>query len=99
LKLLRRVQKRRCGATGERLLKDAEVDHRTPLYEVWRQRASHGWPDLLGFWGAPNLQAVNREAHRDKSIRETGARALAAADQNLIRALVRANRDERLPEL
>src|SRR6202171_2915486 len=33
---LKVLQKRRCLATGERLLKNAEVDHRVPLFKVWR---------------------------------------------------------------
>ena len=72
---LKRLQKNKCIATGVRLLKDAEVDHRKPLFKVWRERGDHAWPDLLGFWGAPNLQVINRAAHLDKSVRETGERA------------------------
>jgi hypothetical protein len=34
--LLRRLQARRCGETGGRLWKTAEVDHRIPLFRVWR---------------------------------------------------------------
>ena len=72
---LKRLQKHRCPATGQRLLKDAEVDHRMPLFKVWRGRAQHSWPDLLDFWGAPNLQVINRATHLDKSVHETTERA------------------------
>jgi len=46
---LKVLQKRRCLATGERLLKNAEVDHRVPLFKVWRAtiaivRGLHCWP-------------------------------------------------------
>ncbi len=76
---LKRLQKNRCPLTGARLLKDAEVDHRTPLYQVWRERDARVWPDLLGFWGTPNLQVINRATHLEKSVRETSERARAAA--------------------
>ena len=72
---LKKFQKNKCAATGIRLLKDAEVDHRMPLFKVWRERSTRQWPDLLTFWGAPNLQVINRKAHLDKSVRETGERA------------------------
>ncbi|MDB5571869.1 MAG: hypothetical protein JWN93_3052 [Hyphomicrobiales bacterium] len=74
LKVLRTLQGRTCPATGTRLLKSAEVDHRTPLYRVWRERRDMAWPDLLAFWGAPNLQVINRNGHQDKSIAETRER-------------------------
>ena len=44
------------------LRKTAEVDHRIPLFKVWRDRAAHAWPALLDFWGVPNLQVINRTA-------------------------------------
>jgi hypothetical protein len=77
--LLRRLQARRCGHTGSRLWKDAEVDHRVPLYRVWSEYRSTGWPDLLAYWGLPNLQLINRRAHllkcadeaRDRSARRS----------------------------
>jgi hypothetical protein len=72
---LRKRQKRRCGASGERLLKGAEVDHRTPLFRVWRQHRDRPWPELLAYWGTPNLQVVNRPAHAAKCAREAGERA------------------------
>jgi hypothetical protein len=74
---LRKRQKRRCGATGARLLKCAEVDHRTPLFRVWREHRDRPWPELLAFWGAANLQVVNRPAHAAKCAREAGERAAA----------------------
>ena len=36
-RLLRRLQARRCGETGGRLWKSAEVDHRVPLFRVWSE--------------------------------------------------------------
>ena len=78
-RILRKRQKRRCGATGERLLKSAEVDHRTPLFRVWREHRETPWPELLAYWGAPNLQVVNRPAHVAKCAREAGERATARA--------------------
>ena len=74
VQVLKRRQGRRCLEGGKRLLKTAEVDHRVPLFSVWRDRRDEPWPSLLAFWGAPNLQVVNREAHVAKCAREAGAR-------------------------
>lgn len=79
LAALKKRQSRRCALTGKRLLKTAEVDHRVPLFQVWRDHRDLAWPDLLGFWGTPNLQVVNRTAHVDKSSREAGERAARRA--------------------
>jgi hypothetical protein len=75
LRHLKALQQRRCRATGERLLKDAEVDHRVALFQVWRDHRDAPWPELLGFWGAPNLQVINRSAHVEKCAQESGERA------------------------
>jgi hypothetical protein len=71
---LKVLQKRRCLATGERLLNNAEVDHRVPLFKVWRDYRDKPWPALLAFWGVPNLQVVNRSAHVEKCAQEAGER-------------------------
>jgi hypothetical protein len=63
---LKRLQARRCAQTGKRLWKTAEVDHRVPLFQVWREHRDAAWPTLLGFWGVPNLQVINRDAHTAK---------------------------------
>lgn len=78
-KLLSKLQKRRCTSTGTRLLRTAEVDHRIPLFQVWRDHKTLPWPDLLAFWGAPNLQVINRPAHVAKSAAEAGDRASGKA--------------------
>lgn len=75
LRLLKGVQGRRCAETGRRLAREAEVDHRVPLYQVWREHRDVPWPDLIGFWGRPNLQVVNRKAHQDKCAVEARERA------------------------
>jgi hypothetical protein len=74
--LLKRMQARRCGESGGRLWKTAEVDHRVPLYRVWREHRTMSWPALLGFWGLPNLQVVNRDAHVAKCATEAQDRRL-----------------------
>ena len=71
---LKVLQKRRCLATGERLLKNAEVDHHVPLFKVWRDYRDRPWPALLAFWGVPNLQVINRSAHVEKCAQEAGER-------------------------
>src|SRR6516165_3311420 len=68
--LLRRLQARRCGETGRRLWKSAEVDHRVPLFRVWSEHRDLPWPKLLDFWGLPNLQVINRDVHAAKCANE-----------------------------
>jgi hypothetical protein len=77
--LLRKLQGRRCATTGARLWKTSEVDHRTPLFRVWREHRDIAWPQLLSFWGLPNLQVINREAHAVKSAEEAATRRVVAA--------------------
>ena len=78
-KLLRRLQGRRCASSGARLWKTSEVDHRTPLFRVWREHRDLPWPQLLDFWGLPNLQVINRDAHVEKSAEEAATRRVLAA--------------------
>ena len=78
-RLLRRIAGRRCPAGGGRLLRSAEVDHAVPLHRVWREHRDMPWPELLGFWGRPNLRTINREAHVLKSSAEARERARDAA--------------------
>jgi hypothetical protein len=77
--ILKRLQRRRCAETGGRLWKTAEVDHRVPLFRVWREQRDTPWPALLDFWGAPNLQVINRDAHVDKCAEEAQSRRALAA--------------------
>jgi hypothetical protein len=70
---LKILQKRRCLATGERLLKNAEVDHHVPLFKVWHDYRDRPWPALLAFW-VPNLQVINRSAHVEKCAQEADER-------------------------
>jgi hypothetical protein len=74
MRLLKRLQGHRCASTGRRLLRSSEVDHRTPLFRVWRDHRDLPWPTLLGFWGLPNLQVINRKAHLRKSSDEASER-------------------------
>ena len=78
LRALRRLQGRLCPATGKRLLAAAEVDHRVALHRVWREHRDRGWPAVLAYWGVPNLQVINREAHASKTGLEARVRADAA---------------------
>lgn len=82
-RLLRRLQARRCAQSGGRLWKTAEIDHRVPLFRVWTERRDEPWPALLAYWGAPNLQVINRDAHAAKCAEEAkyrGMRAVIARD-------------------
>jgi hypothetical protein len=85
-RLLRRLQARRCAQTGGRLWKTAEIDHRVPLFQVWRERRDTPWPALLSYWGLPNLQMINRDVHAAKCAEEAKSRGRArkaAADQRV----------------
>jgi hypothetical protein len=77
VRLLRRLQARRCGETGGRLWKSAEVDHRVPLFRVWNEFRDAPWPKLLGYWGLPNLQVINRDVHVAKCATEARDRCTA----------------------
>jgi hypothetical protein len=74
VRVLKQLQARRCAHSGKRLLKSAEVDHRVPLYQVWGEHRDMDWPQLLSFWGVPNLQVINREAHAAKCASEANHR-------------------------
>jgi hypothetical protein len=76
-RLLRRLQARRAGRTGGRLWRDAEVDHRVPLFRVWSKHRDTPWPALLDFWGLPNLQVINRDTHAAKCATEARDRSAA----------------------
>jgi len=88
-RMLRRLQARRCAQTGGRLWKSAEIDHRTPLYQVWREQRDTPWPELLSYWGVPNLQVINRDAHAAKCAEEARDRGMRrkAASNGLLSAL------------
>jgi hypothetical protein len=77
--LLRRPQARRCGLIGMRSWKNAEIDHRVPLFRVWREHRNAPWPKLLDYWGLPNLQVINREVYAAKCATEAGDRHAARA--------------------
>ena len=36
-----------------------------PLFRVWREHRDTDWPTLLGYWGLPNLQVINRDVHAE----------------------------------
>jgi hypothetical protein len=55
-RLLRRLQARRCGESGGRLWKSAEVDHRIPLFRVWSEYRDAPSSALLDYWGLPNFR-------------------------------------------
>jgi len=86
VKLFRKIQRRRCAASTGRLWKTAEVDHRTPLFQVWREHRDMPWPALLAFWGAPNLQVINRDVHVDKCAGEAAHRARLRRENELARS-------------
>jgi hypothetical protein len=75
--LLKRLQRHRCADSGARLWKTAEVDHRVPLFQVWREHRGTPWPALLAFWGLPNLRVINRDAHLAKCALEAKYRGAA----------------------
>jgi hypothetical protein len=48
----------------------SEVHYRVPLFRVWGEHREMPWPDLLNYWGLPNLQVINRDVHALKCTRE-----------------------------
>jgi hypothetical protein len=82
--VLRRLQRRSCALGGGRLWKTAEVDHRVPLFRVWREHRALAWPLLLRFWGAPNLQVINRDRHVDKCAVETRQRRTSPSSEQAL---------------
>jgi hypothetical protein len=50
-----------------------------PLFRVWGEHRQTPWPQLLGYWGVPNLQVINRDAHAAKCASEASDRRLKAA--------------------
>jgi hypothetical protein len=80
VKVLRRLQQRRCAQRGGRLWKTAEVDHHVPLFKAWREHRDTPWPKLLDFWGLPNLQVINRDVHVEKCADEATWRRERAAE-------------------
>ncbi len=84
VRLLKRLQERRCRESGKRLLKTAEVDHRVPLFRVFKEHRDRPWPQLLGFWGLLNLQVINRDAHAAKCAAEAGYRSQARAETTAV---------------
>ena len=75
LRILRKMQRARCAQAGGRLWKTAEIDHRVPLFRVWQEQRDKPWPELLGYWGLPNLQVINRDAHVAKCADEARYRS------------------------
>ena len=75
MRALKLRQRHRCATSGKRLLRTAEVDHALPLYRVWREHRARPWPELLAYWGTPNLQVVNRAVHVDKCRDEAAERS------------------------
>ena len=82
VRILRRVQQRKCAQSGARLWKTAEVDHRVPLFQVWGERRDTPWPQLLDYWGLPNLQVINRDVHVQKCSDEASRRRQRAASED-----------------
>ena len=50
-----------------------------PLFRVWRERRDADWPTLLGYWGLPNLQVINCDAHAEKTAAEAATRRRSGA--------------------
>ena len=60
--LLRRLQARRCGQTGGRLEERGGGPSRAALSRLERI-SGYAMAGLLDYWGMPNLQVINRDAH------------------------------------
>ena len=51
-----------------------------PLFQVFKEHRDLPWPQLLSYWGLPNLQLINRDAHVAKCAAEAGYRKEARAE-------------------
>ncbi len=87
--LLKRCQRHRCARSGKRLWRNAEVDHKLPLFRLWREHRDMPWPRLLGFWGLPNLQVINRDVHSQKCAEEARSRREPVSTGAPVRPTVR----------
>jgi hypothetical protein len=38
-------------------------ERRVPLFRVWSDYPGEPWPELLGYWGLPNLQVIKRDVY------------------------------------
>src|SRR5205085_881159 len=77
---------------------NAEVDHRVPLFRVWRDHRNEGWPKLLSYWGLPNLQVINRDVHVTKCAMKRSTEPRAIFHRNVFERN-RANRSFRMSAL
>ena len=48
-----------------------------PLFRVWGEHRDLAWPQLLTYWGFPNLQMINRKMHAEKTAAEATTRQRA----------------------
>jgi hypothetical protein len=81
VRLLRRLQGRRCGETGGRLWKSAEVDHCIPLFRVWSEYRDAPWPALLDYLGLAKPSGDQSRCPRRK-VRDRGAAPTRRAQFN-----------------
>jgi hypothetical protein len=65
------------AAHHAQVLMELWLDHRVPLFRVWSEHRDLPWPKLLDFWGLPNLQVINRDAHTAKCAIEARHRRVA----------------------
>jgi hypothetical protein len=58
------------------------------LLLVWAEHRDAPWATLLGFWGVPNLQVINRDVHVGKCAAEARFRSGSCSPDggSLIRA-------------
>jgi hypothetical protein len=56
-----------------------------PLFRVWNENRDMPWQKLLDFWGLPNLQVINRDAHAAKCAIEARHRRVARSLETELR--------------
>jgi hypothetical protein len=44
---------------------------------VWGDHRDAPWPELLGYWGLPNIQMINQDVHTAKCANEARDRRAA----------------------
>ena len=86
IQLLRRIQSRRCAQSGGRLWRNAEVDHRVPLFRVWSEHRDTSLAGAARFLG---IAATFRSSIATSTSRNARWRRRAVEPYPLVRLNLR----------
>ena len=86
-RVLKRLQQRR-SPDRRAAMEDRRGRSPGPAVPGVARAPPHAWPSLLGFWGVPNLQVINRDVHLGKCAEEARSRRVAAGRRGGGRSLI-----------